>query len=526
MLDEENKKFTLKDFILQLLFIVLFLFILMWLFPTKQFMTNYVDGALDKKLDQKLDPIYARFFNENIGTMQDVAKSYFTTERLPKNIGDKKKITLGEMLDNHLLVEFTDSKGESCNRKESYAEVTKDKNEYVMKVNLNCTDNSDYVLVHMGCYQYCTTAICEKQATTTVVQNTVNNAPKTVTKSVNNKNYSCEYQKVTDAKWGNYSDWSEWTSSKIDKTNYNQVETKTVKVYVGTNTVAEEKVLTKEAAKKVKTTYYCDNSYNNAGTYTKNTTCTKSALSTAKASSKADYVNGVSKKTTSTTSCNRISNAHYATGYKTNWSSYSWYDSYKAANSGWKCTSSRKVKVAGSTYKTQWYCASSSKTSYKYVDYYYYTCPSGCYKSGDKCYKNVTNTSWSCPSGYSKASGSGANLKCYKNTSKTVYECPSGYDNAGTYSNNVTCKKSAPAKVQNIPTYECPSDYDNTGIYTKPTTCKKTLKTYKDVKQYKDVTYYRQKVRKMINGTKDVKWSNCNDTNLMNKGYSKTGNRK
>ena len=77
MLDEENKKFTLKDFILQLLFIVLFLFILMWLFPTKQFMTNYVDGALDKKLDQKLDPIYARFFNENIGTMQDAAKSYF-----------------------------------------------------------------------------------------------------------------------------------------------------------------------------------------------------------------------------------------------------------------------------------------------------------------------------------------------------------------------------------------------------------------------------------------------------------------
>ena len=34
--------------------------------------------------------------------------------------------------------------------------------EFVMKVNLKCSDQENYLLVYMGCYDYCQTAICEK----------------------------------------------------------------------------------------------------------------------------------------------------------------------------------------------------------------------------------------------------------------------------------------------------------------------------------------------------------------------------
>lgn len=522
MLDENNSKFTVKDVFLQLLFMVLFLFILMWLFPTKEFVTNYVDGALDKKLEQKLDPIYERFFNENISAMQEAGKSYFTNARLPQKVGNKEKITLGEMLDNHLLVSFKDSNGKSCDTEKSYIEVTKESEEYVMKVNLSCTDQEDYILVHMGCYQYCTTAICEKQATVSSV-----GSNKTTVTPVTNNNLLCEYQKVTKASWGNYSDWSDWQTAKIDSTDYNKVETKTGKVYVGTNTVAEKKTETAKTVKQNKTTYTCDSSYDNAGTYTKKETCVKKVSAKAETKDKTEYTNAVSSSSTSTVSCDRKSNAHYATGYKTNWSSYSWYDSNKAANSGWRCSSTRKVKSCSSctTYKTQWYCSYSYSSSYQYIDYYYYTCPSGCYKSGDYCYRNVTNNNLSCPSGYT-ASGSGDNLKCSKTVKQTVYVCSSEYDNAGTYTKETTCTKSKEPVSSNVATYVCGSGYDNEGIYTKETTCTKTSTVYKKQEQYKNVTYYRQKTRKLIAGNKYVKWSNCSDSSLINAGYSKTGKTK
>ena len=43
MYEERNDRFSFRDVILQLLFVVLFIFILLWLFPTK--------GYLDKKLN-------------------------------------------------------------------------------------------------------------------------------------------------------------------------------------------------------------------------------------------------------------------------------------------------------------------------------------------------------------------------------------------------------------------------------------------------------------------------------------------
>ena len=137
---EEREKFSLKEVILQIVLVVLFVFLLLWLFPTK----NYVD----KKLEGEVNSVNGQVFSQNVETMKDAAISYFTTSRLPKKIGDKVTLTLGDMLDKKLLIPFLDGNNKQCSLTESYVELTKMDDEYILKVNLSCSDNSDYILVH------------------------------------------------------------------------------------------------------------------------------------------------------------------------------------------------------------------------------------------------------------------------------------------------------------------------------------------------------------------------------------------
>ena len=157
MYNERKDSFSIKTVILQFLFVALFIFLLIWLFPTK----NYVNN-LDNGETTDLSVFYDRIFNENVIAMKDAAKSYYTTSRLPQNVGDKVSMTLGEMLDKKIILPFVDSKGKQCSLTDSYVEVTKYDEEYVMKVNLKCSEQENYLLVYMGCYDYCSTTICEK----------------------------------------------------------------------------------------------------------------------------------------------------------------------------------------------------------------------------------------------------------------------------------------------------------------------------------------------------------------------------
>ena len=148
---EERRGITIKDLLIRLILIIIFIFLLIWLFP----MPN-------------LKPLNNQIFADNVARMKDVAKSYYTTERLPKNVGDSKKMTLQEMIDNHLILPLTDSKGKTCSATESYVEITKMENEYVIKVNLSCSDQKNYVIEHFGCYDICsdTCKALEQVATT------------------------------------------------------------------------------------------------------------------------------------------------------------------------------------------------------------------------------------------------------------------------------------------------------------------------------------------------------------------------
>jgi hypothetical protein len=54
---------------------------------------------------------YDSVYRDNVNTMREAARNYYTVDRLPKSVGEQSSMTLKEMVDNHLLIRFTDKNG-------------------------------------------------------------------------------------------------------------------------------------------------------------------------------------------------------------------------------------------------------------------------------------------------------------------------------------------------------------------------------------------------------------------------------
>lgn len=139
----EKRSTFIRDLLVKILLIALFLFLLMYLFP----MPN-------------LTPFYSAIFNNNIQTMKDAAEDYYTVKRMPTEDGKSVKMTLKEMEEKKLIIPFVDKDGKSCDKKKSYVMVTKDGDEYVLKVSLTCSGESNYIIERIGCHDFCANGVC------------------------------------------------------------------------------------------------------------------------------------------------------------------------------------------------------------------------------------------------------------------------------------------------------------------------------------------------------------------------------
>jgi len=212
MYEERRESFSVRDLILQVLFIVLFVFILIWLFPTKDYMKKYIKDnnkgnstqiiQSDFDVDQ-LAVLYNQIFANNVVAMKEAAVGYYTTDRLPAKVGQSDKMTLQQMYDKHLVLKLTDKNGNACDVNKSYVSVTKYENEYQMKVNLSCGSEEDYIIVYLGCYDYCdATGVCEKQTPA---------KPTTPSKPAPSKPNNTTVNKVTNITNNYYyNNWQEW----------------------------------------------------------------------------------------------------------------------------------------------------------------------------------------------------------------------------------------------------------------------------------------------------------------------------
>ena len=231
MYEERREKFSFRSFFLTILLVLLFVFLMLWLFPTKWDVKD-LQSTYDL---ERLSVLYDEIFANNVSRMKDAAIGYFTNERMPKKIGETKKLTLQQMYDLNLVLKMKDKDGKACDAKRSYVEMTKYTDEYRLKVNLSCGEYEDYIIVYLGCYDYCD-GICEKKVDTTPV---VKPEPKPEQKPDPTpvvKNYMYEYKLVISDKT-TCTDWTEWGKDKLTSTDSVKVETKVENEIVGSKTV-------------------------------------------------------------------------------------------------------------------------------------------------------------------------------------------------------------------------------------------------------------------------------------------------
>lgn len=543
-----DNKFSFKDVILQFLFVALFIFILIWLFPTKNYVNDVKSELLENTGDseeQNSKLVTSAIFNQNITTMKEASILYFTTPRLPEKKGDTVKLTLEELLDEHLLVAPLDEQGNVCDVNKSYIEMTKNSDEYILKVNLKCGSEEEYILVHLGCYDYCEGAVCESKTA----------EPSKPVSPSKPSTLAYQYEYKLNGKWSNWSEWSKWQLGKVTSSTSKQVETKTEKT--------KDKVETMNATEKV--TYTCPEGYTLSGTtcikateeivtatvkkvyscptgYTLNGgKCKKGYIYTVEPTKKVTYscpsgyvVSGSTcyKSTTTTIDATKVIKYSCGEGFVINGTQCTrkattvTRQTFTSARSGsnYKLVSTdTRAACSGCAYITYYtYDVTTTSTQSKDASVSIsYKCSDGYTLAGSKCVKTSdtttpatkTESDVTCPSSDYKLE----NGKCTRTEitildpdTKITYSCKEGYNLV-----EGVCVKGSVSKIDATKkvSYSCKKGYT-----LKDKTCTKTIPGITTV-------YYRFRTRTYIPG--DIQWRDTKtDKTLLSKGYYLTGNKR
>lgn len=149
MYEEGNRKLSINwlSLIVKLVVLAVVIFLLCWIFTRNKFNNNSTLAKADSE------------YINNINAMKSAALSYYTESNLPSKIGESKKLTLGKMVDQKLLIDFTNN-GDKCNLDSSYIQATKTADgDYALKVNLECGNQKDFIVSNIE-KVVCTTADC------------------------------------------------------------------------------------------------------------------------------------------------------------------------------------------------------------------------------------------------------------------------------------------------------------------------------------------------------------------------------
>ena len=492
---EENRRFSWTDLFIKVILVAIFVLFTVWLLSLS-----------NQGLSNSLDVLTNNIFSENIEKMKNVGKEYFTIERLPKKVGDVKTLTLEKMYEKKLLLELNDKDGNACSAKNSYISIEKYDNEYQMKVYLECGEENDYIIVIMGCYDYCDTDICELD-----------------TDKEEARAIEYEYKKTTGGSWSDWGKWTNWSKVSVTENKYRDVETK----------VEEEEYSYDKTTTEIKYTEFeasCPQGYKMTSDKTK---CYKVDTTYEYANPVCQTLSGWSAPSRNGFTCTYTKTVVKATKDPICPSKSGW--TYTGRN-GFTCNYKKTTTVTSTTEydlkyvqtKNYTYRPSSNSTYYyKVINVdYQYSCNTTCsaqtiytvevYK---KVYKTTTTTdtttaSASCPSGSTKVDN-----KCVvygTDTTTKAATCPSRFSQSGN-----SCAKPINKNVYTDLIKSCPAKYAETSDGTQ---CYKEVSATETVTETRKVTYYRYRLREYIGGTTDYKWSTSkNDKKLLNAGYKLTG---
>ncbi len=469
---QERNGFSIVGFIAQVLIILLFVFVLMWLFPTKSYLEN--NGTTNSTGSNSA--LAEMLFNQNLLSMKDAAREYFTVKRMPAANGNSKTLKLGDMINSSMVVEFIDANGNKCDREASYVKVTKVDSEYEMEVSLTCGKITKKIITTVGCYNYCESGMCEKENTQVTLY---------------------QYAKKVAATSG-WSKWSEWSKTAVTKNSKRQVETKVVKEKTGTTIKQVDATKT--------TTYTCKE-----GTLS-GKKCIIGVTGTKTVDAKANTTYSCKEGTLNGTKCTITITGTKTVDAKANTT----YTCKEGTLNGTKCVITDVINAIPHV-KVSFSCVEGVCKSESKIDYYY--CKDTTYKVvGKTCQKSRTvdataTTKYSCENG--KLDGNKCvipttSTKTVNATATTKYSCSEGTlkDNKCIVPTSGT--KTVDATANN--TYACTTGKLN------GTKCDIT----EDV--YSNVTYYRYRTYTTTAAKTIYKWSSSsNDQKLIKAGYKYTG---
>ena len=179
----DKRGFPFRDFLLKLILVIVFVILLAWLLPKfiAPTINKTTNGSNTKSCPTAncnttgINALTSQIFADNLDRMKNAAINYYTDERLPKEVGQSDKMTLSDMIGKKLIIALIDKNNKACDVEKSYVKITKADDEYILKVNLKDSEREDYILVHLGCYTYCDSYICQKQGGVTPVKGAKSN---------------------------------------------------------------------------------------------------------------------------------------------------------------------------------------------------------------------------------------------------------------------------------------------------------------------------------------------------------------
>ncbi len=466
--DYENKGFPFRDFLLKLILIIIFVFLLVWLLP-KFISPKIVETNISESTE--IQALGSQIFNDNLERMKEAAIAYYTDERLPKEVGESDKMTLSDMIGKKLIVALIDKNNKAVDVEESYVKITKADDEYILKVNLKDSTKEDYILVHLGCYTYCDSYVCEKQETeiivkgektsTTTTPTTTPTATQTPTPTPSDEpdptptptqqpSYIYEYQQTSGVEFSNWTSWSAWSKTSCDTQEVNCSDDSTRCLFKLQLYSRKEKIGTYD--KKYVATY---DELVQTGSYTQKT-C-----------SNYNYVIVNSTTYTTTKTYTVVSTITSSTASSTGDWSYNGRSSY--ANPP----------------------RDTSTTHYEFVGADYSYCNETCTSLPNFYYDKYTYT---------------GSMSSVSSTTSTPNESSSSTGSSSSTSVSASC-----------------GSYVTTEVPIYSTITKSYVATRKE-NLYGTVCYKSTKTRTITDpGKTQYKWSYYNDTNLLNNGWTYTG---
>lgn len=130
---ESEKRINWLSLFIKIIIVFIFLLIIIWL------ISKIINN---NKLSET--------FKNNINNMEKVSIEYFKSIDLPLEKEQSIKITLEELIEKKLIISVNNETENKCNLKDSYSEIKREKDKYIVNTTLECGKEKETISSHFS----------------------------------------------------------------------------------------------------------------------------------------------------------------------------------------------------------------------------------------------------------------------------------------------------------------------------------------------------------------------------------------